>query len=124
MPSLVVGSTRIELQCLVGPSTKNALQRFLIVLGSNVTWGKQRTLVTVGHHNHRHIVILAALIHTILVVANHVTIHARPETSKAHVTIAQCHGIHGTQLLQILFLQMLHKGHTLLLGTLLRGIKS
>ena len=124
MPSLIVGSTGIVLHSLIGPRAEDALHGLLIVLGSHIAWSKQSALVAIGHHDNGHIVILAALVEAVLVVANHVAINARPEASKAHVTIAQLHGVHLAQLLEVLFLKMLLEGQTLLLGTLLRGIET
>ena len=122
MESLIVGIAGIHLQSFVGHVAEDATGRLLIVLCLDIARCEEGTLVRVGHHDHGHIIILTTLIETVLVIADYITVHAGPETSKAHITVAERHGVHLTQLLQVLFLQMLLEGQTLLFCTLLRGI--
>ena len=122
MPGLVISIARIDLQGLVGKVAEYLACLFLIVLCLDVRGREESPLVAIGHHNNGYIIIFAALIETILVITDDIAVDARPETGKAHVTVAKLHRRHLAHLLDVLLLQMLLEGESLLLGTLLRSI--
>ena len=124
MPSLVVGIARIDLQRFVGHIAKHGLRLFLVILCLDVSRREERTLVAVGHHDDRHIIIFATLVKAVLVVADDIAVDTRPETSEAHIAVTEFHRVHLAHLLDILFFQMFHEGEALLFGTLLRSIQA
>ena len=122
VPSLIIIVARIDLQGLVCPVAEDTLDGLLVVFCRHIAWCEKGTLIAVGHHNHGYIIILATLVETVLVVGDHIAIDTRPETCEAHVAVTERHGVHLPQLLEVLFLQVLLEGQTLLLSTLLRGV--
>ena len=122
VPGLLIGIGGIHLQRLLRHIAEHPAGILLIVLSLDGGRREQRTLVGVRHHDHRHIIILPTLIEPILIVADHIAVHAGPEPAEAHIAVAERHRIHRAQLLQRLLLQMLLESQSLLLGTLLRGI--
>ena len=110
VPGLLVGIAGIHFQRLLDHIAEHAGGILLIVLGLHRGRCEQRTFVAVGHHDHRHIIILPTLVETILVITDHIAIHTGPETTKAHIAVAERHCIHRAQFLQRLLFQMLLEG--------------
>ena len=122
MPGLIIIVARIDLQGLVCPVAEDTLDGLLVVFCRHIAWCEKGTLIAVGHHNHGYIIILATLVETVLVVGDHIAVDTGPEAGEAHVAVTERHGVHLPQLLEVLFLQVLLEGQTLLLSTLLRGV--
>ena len=118
----VVGVAGIYFQGFVGHVAEHHAGRLLVVLGLDVAGGEEDALVGVGHGDDGHVVVLAALVEPVLVVGDDIAVDAGPEAAEAHVTVAEGHGVHLAQLLEVLLLEVPLEGEALLLGSFLRGV--